>query len=51
MAHVATGTTGVALPELAAVIADTTADKPDSTGTGAVESALRPRSTAASSPT
>ena len=41
MAHVTAGTMGVALPTLAAITAGTTAARPDSTGTGAVESALR----------
>ncbi|WP_373867925.1 right-handed parallel beta-helix repeat-containing protein, partial [Reyranella soli] len=41
MAHVTTGTAGVALPTLAAITAATTAAKPSSTGTGTVESALR----------
>ena len=41
MAHVTAGTVGVALPTLAAVTAGTTAARPDSTGTGALESALR----------
>ncbi len=41
MAHVTAGTTGVALPALAAITAGTTAARPSSTGTGLVESALR----------
>jgi hypothetical protein len=41
MAHVTAGTVGVAMPTLAAVTAATTAARPDSTGTGTVESALR----------
>ena len=41
MAQVTPGTTGVALPTLATITAGTTAAKASSTGTGAVESALR----------
>jgi len=41
MAHVTAGTAGVALPTLAAITAGTMAARSDSSGTGAVESALR----------
>ena len=41
MTQVTPGTTGVALPTLAAITAGTTAAKASSTGTGTVESALR----------
>lgn len=41
MAHVMAGSVGVALPALAAVTVGTTAARPSSTGTGAVEGALR----------
>ncbi len=41
MAHVTTGTAGVALPTLAPITAATTAARPSSTGTGPLEGALR----------